>query len=115
MESFAESAEVIVSELVTNAVLVCREMTPGQVIGLWLVPGAERVLIVVWDASLRRPVRSDANAGAEGGRGLLLVHALSQRWGWRPAAGGGKFVWAIAGGSRPAGAMAERDAVGGEV
>ena len=31
----------------------------------------------------------------EGGRGLQLVDALSDVWGWSPVAGRGKAVWAI--------------------
>ncbi len=104
MESFTESAELLVTELVTNAVLACHEMKLREVIRLWLVPAGEEVLIVVWDASPQQPVRMNAGNAAEGGRGLMLVEAFSERWGWRPAIGGGKFVWAVLDASvRPAG------------
>ena len=103
MESFTEGADVLVTELVTNAVVACREIKLREVIQLWLVPAAEEVLIVVWDASPQRPVRTDADDTAEGGRGLMLVAALSERWGWRPATGGGKFVWAVLGSKDPIG------------
>lgn len=37
-----------------------------------------------------------AHAGAEeGGKGLQMVDALSDVWGWSPVAGRGKAVWAI--------------------
>jgi len=36
----------------------------------------------------------NAEALAENGRGLILVDALSERWGYFPAHGGGKVVWA---------------------
>jgi len=32
---------------------------------------------------------------AKSGRGLQMVDALSDVWGWSPIAGGGKAVWAI--------------------
>lgn len=44
-----------------------------------------QVVICVWDASPQPPVRVDAPADAEHGRGLLLVEAVSKRWGWFPA------------------------------
>jgi anti-sigma regulatory factor (Ser/Thr protein kinase) len=97
MESIAEIAEVLVSELVTNAVKACGDMTGTCPLLLWVLPGGAGVLLVVWDASPLPPVRSPAGAGAESGRGLMLVDALSERWGWRSAAGGGKFVWAVLG------------------
>ena len=32
----------------------------------------------------------------EGGRGLMLVDALTERWGWNlPSSGRGKIVWAL--------------------
>jgi hypothetical protein len=39
---------------------------------------------------LRAPDRSE-----EAGRGLQMVDALSDVWGWSPVTGRGKAVWAI--------------------
>jgi hypothetical protein len=55
-------------------------------------PGG-RLRIEVWDADARPPVPQPVDADAEGGRGLLLVAALSAAWGWHPVRGGGKVVW----------------------
>jgi len=36
------------------------------------------------------------NLADEGGRGLMLVDALTERWGWNlPPSGRGKVVWAL--------------------
>lgn len=91
--------ELIVSELVTNAVRACSAVP----VRLWLCSDRERVAIQVWDASDRMPVRHNLGPGAEGGRGLLIVDALSADWGaYRPATLCGKVVWAIVpGGVQP--------------
>ena len=51
-------------------------------------------MVFVWDAGPRPPPRADPGADAENGRGLLLVEALSERWGHFGHDGGGKVVWA---------------------
>ncbi|MFJ3715172.1 ATP-binding protein [Streptomyces sp. NPDC090057] len=44
----------------------------------------------------RLPAPAPEDDPRDGGRGLLLVEALADRWGWTPRAGGGpgKTVWA---------------------
>ncbi len=65
-------------------------------IRLWLVSDKMQVVVLVWDASPLPPVPMDADDEAENGRGLLLVQALSARWGWHfPPDMGGKVVWAL--------------------
>ncbi|MEU3762913.1 ATP-binding SpoIIE family protein phosphatase [Streptomyces albogriseolus] len=79
--------ELVVSELVTNAV---RYGEPP--IRLRLI--RDRTLICeVTDASSTSPHLRRAHAFDEGGRGLLLVAQLTQRWGSRQA-DGGKTIWA---------------------
>lgn len=96
-DDLADAAEVVVSELVTNAARISRADVPGAPVRMWLLADAASVLILVWDASQRRPVRVSAGEDDESGRGLLLVEALSARWNWfapsQPA--GGKVVWAL--------------------
>jgi hypothetical protein len=69
---------------------------PGlPTVELWLSADRERVLIEVWDADERMPVRGQPDPDAEHGRGLLLVETLSEDWGThRPAGYPGKIVWA---------------------
>ena len=62
---------------------------------LWLLADRERVLIIVWDANPHAPVRAEVSAEAESGRGLMLVEAISARWGTSAAPSGGKTVWAL--------------------
>ncbi|HLI41028.1 MAG TPA: ATP-binding protein [Streptosporangiaceae bacterium] len=102
LAALAGDAELVVSELVTNAVQASRAMAHAA-IRLWLASDRTQALICVWDASPRPPARMDPAADAENGRGLLLVEAVSAQWGWFPAAPGsqpagdhhGKAVWAI--------------------
>jgi len=53
LNSLAESAELLVSELVTNAVNATGQ--PGQTVSVNLAGDATRVLIEVWDAEPRPP------------------------------------------------------------
>ncbi|MFE2042322.1 SpoIIE family protein phosphatase [Streptomyces sp. NPDC059477] len=79
---------LVVSELVTNALV----HTDGQVrLDLTLLGG--RLRIAVADALARSPVKpTSIGWEATGGRGLLLVEALSATWGTVPVSGG-KQVW----------------------
>jgi anti-sigma regulatory factor (Ser/Thr protein kinase) len=93
LRDLAENSELVVTELVANAVAASRQA--ASPVRLWLVSDWDRVLIVVWDAVPTPPDRVSAGCEAESGRGLMLVDALSEQWGWCPGAGNdGKFVWA---------------------
>jgi hypothetical protein len=103
LAGLAESYELLVSEMITNGVQASRAMTQAAV-RLWLVSDRARVVILAWDASPLPPVPADPRADAENGRGLLLVDAISERWGWyfpgeQPGADSpgqrGKVVWAV--------------------
>ncbi|MGW1669730.1 SpoIIE family protein phosphatase [Streptomyces sp. NPDC002324] len=79
--------ELVVSELVTNAIRY-----GGAPIQLRLI--RDRALICeVSDASSTSPHLRRARSFDEGGRGLLLVAQLTDRWGSRPS-GAGKTIWA---------------------
>jgi anti-sigma regulatory factor (Ser/Thr protein kinase) len=93
----SESTELLVTELITNAVQVSRAAMQDDPIKLWLVSDKTQIVVLVWDASPLPPVLLEADANAENGRGLLLVQAVSVRWGWHfPPDLGGKVVWAQA-------------------
>jgi hypothetical protein len=104
--ALAATTELLVSELVTNAVQASAGLTGSRRSGRW-IPGTppvrlwlscdrRRVLIQVWDASDRHPAPQHPTADAESGRGLLLVESLSTDWGsYPPERSGGKVVWAI--------------------
>jgi anti-sigma regulatory factor (Ser/Thr protein kinase)/PAS domain-containing protein len=84
-----EVALLVVSELVTNALV----HTGGQVrLDLSLVN--HRLRLAVTDSSPRSPVQPPSIGWeATGGRGILLVQAVSAAWGTLPVSGG-KQVWA---------------------
>ncbi|WP_234340433.1 ATP-binding protein [Streptomyces sp. SCSIO 75703] len=96
-------AELVVSELVTNAVEATgitepqprwTAITAAHVIGVQLRITDARLYIEVWDRSTDAPVRKKPDDDAEGGRGLLLIEAITERWDvYRPNVGG-KVVWA---------------------
>jgi anti-sigma regulatory factor (Ser/Thr protein kinase) len=98
LEHLVDTVELVVSELVTNG-LKATTALPGPIvppIRLRLSSDGASVLIEVWDGSTQPPVRSGADAAADGGRGLLLVDSLSSRWGWVfPREWGGKVVWCL--------------------
>jgi len=92
----AETAELLVSELVTNGVKASRAMAPGLPVRLQLSSDKSAVLIEVWDGNPRPPAPRDAELTSEDGRGLFLVATLSERWNWHSSPQhGGKVVWAV--------------------
>jgi anti-sigma regulatory factor (Ser/Thr protein kinase) len=86
-EERTSSAQILVSELVTNAVL---HAGPPLVLSIQL--NGDQVRVVVTDGSSARPLARSLHEEGVDGRGLPLVEALSSSWGWQ-AAGRGKSVW----------------------
>jgi anti-sigma regulatory factor (Ser/Thr protein kinase) len=95
LAALSENLELVVSELVTNGIRASRAMRHDAV-RMWLVSDLGQVVVFVWDASPLSPARADPGADSESGRGLLLVEALSDRWGHFGYDGGGRVVWALA-------------------
>ncbi|MFG3658524.1 SpoIIE family protein phosphatase [Streptomyces sp. NPDC047706] len=87
LTELAMTTELIVSELVTNAV---RYAEPP--IHLRLLRDS-RLTCEVADASSTAPRLRHARSTDEGGRGLFLVAQLAHRWGARHTHGG-KIIWA---------------------
>ncbi|MCX4235745.1 ATP-binding protein [Streptomyces ortus] len=88
---------LVVGELAANAVAHGRVPGRGFSLRLTLDAAAGLVRIEVADAaSVKRPpaVPSAPHPGSESGRGLLLVDALTVRWGSAPRHPVGKTVWA---------------------
>ena len=95
--NLGDSAELLVTELVANAVRASREMARVSAVRLWLLSDSAQILILVWDASPQPPALTGVTDEAEHGRRLMLVEAVSEQWGWSSREDGdGKFVWAIA-------------------
>jgi anti-sigma regulatory factor (Ser/Thr protein kinase) len=95
LANFADTAALLASEIVTNAVQASgRLRTAGPpVVKLWITSDGESLVIRVWDASQAMPVRQEAGPGDDSGRGLMIIDALSADWGSYPEAEG-KVVWA---------------------
>ena len=88
----ADVAELLAAELVSNAV---RHTKGPAALRLHWRDGVLR--IGAWDASPEPPPYELALApDAEAGRGLGLVRACADNWGWHPLRQGGdtgKYVW----------------------
>lgn len=94
--ALGESAELVVCELVTNAIRACQTVGDHRQVQLRLASDRARVLIEVQDGSPQPPVPAGATADDESRRGLCLVQAMSAAWDWYPhPASGGKVVWAL--------------------
>ncbi|MCW2906225.1 MAG: regulatory protein [Actinomycetia bacterium] len=102
-----DDVAVVVSELLTNAL---RHAVPHTRLAdgsqgatgrhrwpvrLGLVQPGQFVLCAVADPSPRPPEPKDPDYLAESGRGLHVISALSDRWGWTVPAESGKVVWAL--------------------
>ena len=103
-ESTADAAELLVSELVTNAVrfsgdparpLRYSERASAGLISLSLRHFLEGLLIEVFDTDANPPVLSDSDLYDENGRGLMLVDALAREWSYFFPPDGGKFVYCL--------------------
>ena len=89
-----EDAELIVSELMTNALKAARPLPDIQPITLYLLASDKYLMIGVWDALSAAPAPRPHAIDSETGRGLEIVALLSDRWGFYHPASGGKIVWA---------------------
>jgi anti-sigma regulatory factor (Ser/Thr protein kinase) len=96
LTQFSERVELLISELLTNAVQASQVMEGITPVRFWMLSDEARVLVLVWDGDPRPPVRIDTDELSERGRGLLLVEALSDQWNWYvPPELGGKAVSAL--------------------
>ncbi|NUQ99487.1 MAG: ATP-binding protein [Streptomyces sp.] len=92
-----DAAELVVSELVTNAVRHASRPR-GRLIETRFLRMGDGVRIEVHDANEVWPQAHKAAEDEESGRGLALVDALTDaRWGVSRREGVGKLVWAVVG------------------
>lgn len=94
-DGLVETAVLLTSELVTNAVRHAR--TP---LSVRLQGDARRIRVAVADTGPDEPVPRPPGSASEGGRGLALVSAMASDWGVDLQAGGGKTVWFVLEGAR---------------
>jgi hypothetical protein len=113
--ALGDSVELIVSELMTNALRACSDPVTGgpgydaegrqQPLGVRLASDRQQVLVEVWDGATAPPVPGQISHDGETGRGLLMVEAVSSRWGYyypsrqprgtAPDERAAKVVWAL--------------------
>lgn len=101
MIDLVEPAELLVSELFTNAVkATALARPPGggsdpPLITVGLRSAVDLLLIEVGDGYPDPPILHRPDDDAEGGRGLMLVDVLSIRWGYFHPRDSGKVVWCL--------------------
>ncbi|MFF4751605.1 ATP-binding protein [Streptomyces sp. NPDC002514] len=93
--TLVDTAELLATELVSNAVLHTKG--PAALRVRWSPPGTLR--LGAWDTDPEPPEPPrplDHLTDAENGRGLTLVRACADVWGWQPQSRNGnrgKYVW----------------------
>lgn len=105
LEDLVDDAEVIVSELVTNAVEATGITDPNPtyadlerlaLLAVQVRVAGETLFIEVWDNDSNKPASPPPSAKKhdEVGRGLAIVQALSKGYGAMTMKKGGKIIWA---------------------
>ncbi|GAB1329833.1 ATP-binding protein [Streptomyces sennicomposti] len=90
MAELTDTVELAVTELVANVV----RHVPDRRCTVLLLSRAAGVRVEVTDSSPRLPATPrDLSPDAEGGRGLLLLDAVVDKWGVQSHGGDGKTVW----------------------
>ncbi|MER7140954.1 ATP-binding protein [[Kitasatospora] papulosa] len=93
----SDNALIIGGELVSNAVQHALPHIDGPQEACWigLLQNPEHLVIAVTDPSPCPPAPFyDGDVFGERGRGLAIVNALAETWGWTPPRPEGKTVWA---------------------
>jgi anti-sigma regulatory factor (Ser/Thr protein kinase) len=87
-------AAVVVSELLTNAIMHARPLPGARVMVAWALRERSLEVAVSDGGSMTRPRAAQPSLSSIGGRGLAIVEHLSCRWGVL-ASDFGLTVWAI--------------------
>lgn len=94
-EQVIDDAEVVVSELLGNAVRHARAIAGGVLVLGWQLRGGQLQLRVTDGGSGRVVEAQEASLTAVSGRGLHIVERLTEGWGVTDHAGGLRTVWAV--------------------
>jgi anti-sigma regulatory factor (Ser/Thr protein kinase) len=93
MDDLYDSASLALTELIANVVRHCRPDRRAAVLILRL-PEERGLRVEVTDTSPCPPLSTAVDELAEGGRGVVIVDAVTDRWGWVPLTDRpGKTVW----------------------
>jgi anti-sigma regulatory factor (Ser/Thr protein kinase) len=87
-------ATLVVSELLTNAILHARPLPGARVLVAWALRERSLEVAVSDGGSTTRPRTAQPSLSSIGGRGLAIVEHLSSRWGVLPH-DFGLTVWAV--------------------
>ena len=90
-----DTAQLVMSELVTNALQATRAASLASPLTIYLHANDAWLRIGVWDALRQPPDQHPHDLTADHGRGLQIVAALSRDWGTYHPARGGKIVYAL--------------------
>jgi anti-sigma regulatory factor (Ser/Thr protein kinase) len=93
LDQLVDDAEVVVSELLSNAVKASSLNPPVGVIALRLLADDQRLVVEVWDHSPLDPQPRVVDDASEHGRGFMVIGALGNRWGHRRLSARVKVVW----------------------
>jgi anti-sigma regulatory factor (Ser/Thr protein kinase) len=93
LADLTDVVELVVSELVTNAVQASARYEVPSPVQFRMSTHQSKVLIEVWDSDPTQPIVRQPLDFEESGRGLLLVATISTQWGWTEFKRG-KIVWA---------------------
>ncbi len=97
LEHHSDDAVLVITELAANAVAHAVPRSPAGDTEVWLglLLGPDHVVLTVSDQGENTPrCTADAPDLREHGRGLLIVDALADEWGWTLRPPAGKTVWA---------------------
>jgi anti-sigma regulatory factor (Ser/Thr protein kinase) len=98
LDHVSDDAVAVVAELAANAVTHAVPQAPDGEADVWLALclEADHLMCAVTDPSDRPPVHPRATDSLEeNGRGLCIVEAVSEDWGWVRHPPAGKTVWAL--------------------
>ena len=92
-----DESEIVISELVTNAVRHAKPLADGKIRVNWSVTGGVGEIAVTDGGGPTTPHPAPRSVWSAGGRGLRIVGSLAHEWGVRENTSG-STVWASMGG-----------------
>ena len=101
LDTVSVDAELLISELVTNAVEATAKLPVLAPIELNIAAYPGQLVLQVCDASPELPAERPQSESALNGRGLHIIRSISSAWGFAREPGG-KLVWASLGLDQPA-------------